>query len=314
MISKCLDHASPTQVVVQVLGGHSVESAHPFLQPRMVGVRVLDVVDPSQHADPFAQGDRPVGHAHLSGGQGDRPLSSPVRAEDRIPGQEGSQDRFDLPVVILRKDRIGGRSRPVPHDQDRNLFPGEPPFCGPAAPLSGPSRKSAPLPLVGSQEKSLVGFDDAVFLPGLQTGGQGQEPVSPQKGGFRVDPAPSGRLPDWLPFAEFLQEEHPAVLMMETRERRVRQRIEGALAPPTPETRESGRLSPWTDLRMVAIGTRGGGSHQGDHLGHQVFLVSPLDRGFQIMSLRRCHRADSSKTSLECAFLHGNHLLNQVYT
>ena len=62
MLSKCLDHAMPDQVVVQVLGGHSVEPSHPFLQPRMVGIRILDVVGACQYSDSEASIHRPVGH------------------------------------------------------------------------------------------------------------------------------------------------------------------------------------------------------------------------------------------------------------
>ena len=314
MLSKCLDHATPAQVVVQILGGHPMEPSHPFLQARMVGVRILDMVDAGQYSDSLAQVDRPVSHAYLPGRQGDGALSSSVGTENRIPGQERLQNRFDLPMVVLRKDRISGRARPVANYQDRDLLPGEPAFGGSPAPFSGPSREPAPLPLIGSQKPGLVGFDDAAFLPGLEIGGQGQESVSPQKGCFRVDPASSGRLPDRLPFVELFQEEKPAVLVMKTRKRRVRQRIEGAFASPAPESRESGRVPPWSDLRVVAMRTSGGSSHQGDHLGDQVFLVPPLDRNLEIMSLRRCHGANSSKISLECRFLHGNHLLNQAYT
>ena len=77
---------------------------------------LLDVVDAGQYADPEASIQRPVGHTYL-------------------PGQEMSEHRFDLPVVVLRKGRIGGRARPVSHHQDRHLFPGEPAFGGSTAPL-----------------------------------------------------------------------------------------------------------------------------------------------------------------------------------
>ena len=72
--------------------------------------------------------------------------------------------------MSLRKNRIGSRSRSVPDHQDGNLFPGEPPFCGPPTHFSGPSCESASLPLVGSQEQCLIGFDNLAFLPGFQTG------------------------------------------------------------------------------------------------------------------------------------------------
>ena len=141
MLSKCLDHATPAQVGVQILCGHPMEPSHPFLQPRMGGVPVMDAGDARQHPDSEASIPHPVGHAYLPGRQCDGALSSSVGAENLIPGQERLQDRFDLPMVILRKDRIRGRTRPVPHHQDRHLFPGEPSFGGSAAPFSGPSRE-----------------------------------------------------------------------------------------------------------------------------------------------------------------------------
>ena len=314
MLSKCFDHAAPAQVVVQVFGGDSMKPSHPLFQPRMVGVRILDVVDAGQNSDPLVEIQGPMAHAYLTGCQGDRAFSSPVRAKDRIPGQEGLQYRFDLPMVVLRKNRVGSRSRAIPDHQNRNLLPGEPPLCGPSTPFPGPSRKPAPLPLVGSQKPSLVGFDDSAFLPGFQAGGQGQEPVSPQKGGFRIDPASPSRLADRLPFAEFLQEEQPPVLVVQSRKGRVRQRIEGAFASSAPEAREPGSLSPSPDLRMVAMGTRGRGSDKRNHLSHKILIVPMLDRSLQLMSLCRCHGVNRSKTSLKCAFLHGDHLLNQIYT
>ena len=299
MLSECLDHATPAQIVVQVFGRHPVESSHPLFQPRMVGIRVLDMVDTAQNSDPLAQVHRPMGHAPLPSRHSDRAFSSSIRAQDRIPGQKGFQHREGLPVVILREDRIGGRARPVPDHQDGNLFPGEPPFLSPTAPFSGPSREPAPLSLVGAQKPGFVGFADAAFLSGFQTGGQGPKPVSPQKGRLRVDPAPLGRLPDRFPLAECLQVKHPPILVVQSREGRVRQCIEGARTSPAPDAREPGGLSPRSDLRMVAMGTGRGGSHQRGHLGYQVFLVSMIDRNPQIMSLRRCHGRGSSKTSLE---------------
>ena len=299
MLSECLDHATPAQIVVQVFGRHPVESSHPLFQPRMVSVRVLNVVNPGQDPDPLAQVHHPMGHAYLPSRQGDRTFPSPVRAQDRIPSQKGFQHRFDLPMVVLGKNRIGGRTRPVSDHQDGNLFPGEPSFLSPTAPFSGPSREPAPLSLVGSQKPSFVGFDDAAFLSGFQTGGQGPKPVSPQKGRLRVDPAPLGRLPDRFPLAEFLQVKHPPIFVVQSREGRVRQGIEGAMASPAPEAREPGGLSPRPDLRMVAMGTGRGSSHQGSDLVNQVFFVSPFDRNFQIVSLSRCHGRNSAKTSVE---------------
>ena len=40
-----LDKASPAQVVAQVTSDHTMESAHPFLQPTVVGIDVLDMIN-----------------------------------------------------------------------------------------------------------------------------------------------------------------------------------------------------------------------------------------------------------------------------
>ena len=66
MLSECFDDAPPAQVVLQVFRGHPMEPSHPFFQPRMVSVRVLDVVDPSQYSESLAKIHRPMGHAHIN--------------------------------------------------------------------------------------------------------------------------------------------------------------------------------------------------------------------------------------------------------
>ena len=88
-VSEPLQHASPTEVVPLILGRHSMESEHPPLQPRMVGIRVLDVKNSRQNPDPLVQVDGPVGNAKLPGCQGQRPFPSPVGDEDRVPAHEG---------------------------------------------------------------------------------------------------------------------------------------------------------------------------------------------------------------------------------
>ena len=221
MLSKCLDHATPAQRVVQVLGGHSVEASSPFFQPQLVGVLILDAVDAGQNLDPFVEIHGPMGHAHVH-----------------------------FPMVFLWKNRIGSRSRATQDHQNRNLLPGELPLCGPSTPFPGSSRKLAPLPLAGSQKSSLIGFDDSPFLPGFQAGRQGQEPLFPKKGGFRIDPAPPERLADRLPFSEFFQKEPLPVLLVQSRKDHVRQCIEGSIVSTTPEARElgdlpQGRISEW---------------------------------------------------------------------
>ena len=75
--------------VPQILGRHSIESEHPLLQPRMIGIRILDVKNSRQNPDPLVRVDGPVGNAKLPGCQGQRPFPSPVGDEDRVPAHEG---------------------------------------------------------------------------------------------------------------------------------------------------------------------------------------------------------------------------------
>ena len=78
-------------------------------------------------------------------------------------------------------------------------------------------------------------------------------------------------LPDRLSLAEFLQEEQPPVLVMQSRKKHIRQRTESALASQASEAREPCGLSPWEDLRMWQWG-HAGGNLQAKPSGHQVFL------------------------------------------
>ena len=159
MITESFQQTFPTEIMPQVFGRHSMKSQQPSFQERMVGVYILDVVNASQHPDPFAQVDCTVGYAHLSGRQGKGAFSSAVGAENRILGQKGFQDSLDRKVVVLGKDRIGCGSRAVPNHQDRNLFTGKPSFGSVTAPVSGFPGEIVSLPLVGAQEPSLVGLE-----------------------------------------------------------------------------------------------------------------------------------------------------------
>lgn len=85
MLSECFDYEPPAQIVLQIFRGHPMEPPHPSFQPRMVSVRALDVVDPGYYSDPLTEIDRPMGHAHIAGRQGDGTFFSPVGAKDRIP-------------------------------------------------------------------------------------------------------------------------------------------------------------------------------------------------------------------------------------
>ena len=118
---------------------------------------------------------------------------------------------------------------------------------------------------------SFIGFDDVTFCPSLQTGGQGQVGVS-TKDRFRIDFTSPDHLPDRFHLAELLQKEEPA-------------------GP-----------YPWPNLLVLAMEAHGTGFYQGGHLCHQVFLVSMLDHGLQVLPLRQRHGVYSLKTSSTYAY------------
>lgn len=159
MLSKCLDNETSAQVMVQVFSGYLVESSTPFIQPGMIGFRVLVMVDPYQDSNPFSEMPHSMGEAHRVGHQGNGAFSSVVRAKDRIPGQEGLQHRFDLPMVVHRKPLPS-----IPCHRDRDLLPGEPPLYGPATPFVSEACLLAPLRISETRSR---GFQRGRFPFGL---------------------------------------------------------------------------------------------------------------------------------------------------
>lgn len=67
-----LKHASPAQVVGQVLGGYTMKNSHPALQPAVVGVHVLDVKRPID-STVLAWIDGPMGNSLRLGKVGINP-------------------------------------------------------------------------------------------------------------------------------------------------------------------------------------------------------------------------------------------------
>ena len=269
-VAKPLQHTSPAEVVPQILGRHSMESEHPPLQPRVVGIRVLDVKNSHQNPDPLVQVDGPVGNAKLPGRQGQSPFPSPVGDEDRVPVHEGTQHGFNGLMVARRKDRLRGGSRAVADHQHRNLFPGQSPLRGPSSPFSRKPRKR-PLSFEGLQEVSLIRFDDPGLVPGHDRLGKGQESMPPVEGRFPVDRATPSHLSDRLPLGHHSHVVEPAVLVAKARQRGLRQRSEGPQTPLTPVAREAGGMTPRPDVGMDAMGASDRDSHQGRDLFLQTF-------------------------------------------
>ncbi len=135
--------------------------------------KLLDVVGASQDSDPLVQVHRPWATLLFRVDRAMGPFSPPSEQRTASRARRGS--------------RTGTSSR-------KSLrFASRPPrfrACPPSLP---------PLSFAGSRKPGFVGFYDAAFLPGRKTGRQGPKPVPPQKGGFGIDPASSGRFPDRTP-------------------------------------------------------------------------------------------------------------------
>src|SRR5271155_1144537 len=43
LASPCFQGSSPSQVVRQIFGGHAMEAAHPFVEPAVIGIDVVDM-------------------------------------------------------------------------------------------------------------------------------------------------------------------------------------------------------------------------------------------------------------------------------
>ncbi len=95
-----LQEPSPSQIVREIFGGHTVKPFQPFFQSAVVGVDVLDVEDALDY--PFSMGriDRPVGDPRFLG-QGEV-LGKTVVAENGVLVQDGKQCVFEsLTSVVM---------------------------------------------------------------------------------------------------------------------------------------------------------------------------------------------------------------------
>ena len=60
-----LNQSSPAEIVAQIMGGYAVETAHPFLEPAIVGIDILDMIDTRDDTLTSGQIDRAVGNPHF---------------------------------------------------------------------------------------------------------------------------------------------------------------------------------------------------------------------------------------------------------
>lgn len=96
-LAPALQPPPPAQVMLQVLGGDAMEPPHPLLEPTVVGVDVLDVVDPGDDPDTGGQVHGPMGQAErtTSTGTWSRPVP---RAWICLPRLRAGRSRWRWPL------------------------------------------------------------------------------------------------------------------------------------------------------------------------------------------------------------------------
>ena len=184
---------------------------------------------------------------------GGRIAAAGVRDEQGIP----SDDRLQrLPHAVGVEGRQGvaeGRAGAIGGDQDRHLLAREAAFAGLAA---APARLAVQLPLAlpALKHEGLVGLDDP-GKPVRRLPNRLQEAVAPAMRRARRNPAARGRRAYRLPFGQRLAERQPALLVVQTRQRRAGERAECLPAGLAPIAAQTARLAPRDRTAAAAVRT-----------------------------------------------------------
>ena len=218
-----LQHAAPAEVVLQVLGGYSVEAANPLLEATVVGVDILNVEGSVNDPDALLNIDGPMGKA---GGTGNRLIDpSAIRAKNGILVNQGAQHGRDMVCVDLLQPEIGGLPAVVAYHQHRNALPLG---AHPSAFSCGPGQFS--LPLEGLQKEGLVGLDDPALVLRAVRGRRLKKAMAPAKRGVFIDTTALARLAHAHPLDQCLSIGQPLLTFAQVRQGRARERIAGLAA------------------------------------------------------------------------------------
>ena len=154
-------------------------------------------------------------------------------AERLILSRAMTSSSASLTLSALRAGRVlaEGRAGAIGGDQDRHLLAREAAFAGLAA---APARLAVQLPLAlpALKHEGLVGLDDP-GKPVRRLPDRLQEAVAPAMRRARSNPAARGRRAYRLPFGQRLAERQPALLVVQTRQRRAGERRMSSRRPCT---------------------------------------------------------------------------------
>ena len=162
--------SAPPEIVGEVAGCHTVETAHPGFESAAIGIDVLHVIDPGDHPNASGQIDRTMGDTDFAGHSNHGPAA--VSAQNSVAGQYRFEGLEDVRPVVLFQNKVGRASCSITANQHRNLFVGQAAFGCLAATFARCSRHSFLLTLKRLAEKGFVCFGDAHQLGGFVVVGE----------------------------------------------------------------------------------------------------------------------------------------------
>src|SRR5208282_3903393 len=122
-----------------------MEAAHPFLEPAMIGIHIVDVEVGRVRARLSWRWQDVMGNASLLGEGDDGPAA--VAAELVGGCDNAAQCSCDGRPVELGQDGVNGGAGAVSRNDHRDLFGGQAALCCLAAPLACLARKIRSFPL-----------------------------------------------------------------------------------------------------------------------------------------------------------------------
>src|SRR3954454_5596663 len=248
----------PSQVVVEVFGGHTAPDAQEGLDPLMQAVDGLDVqfatYPLASRLVQYLVGDLHPGGTACQG-------RAAVGDQQGVFAENGVEHGPDGVRAVHRQDGADDRAASVGRHQDRHLLMRQAPLRGLAAAPAGLAIRRfgsglalfralpGPGALIAEQHEGFIGLDNA----GQDRAGRrgSEKAVAPAKGGAERHATALGRGDHRLAFAQRPAEVEPALLLPQPGQRRAGQRVEAPAASLAPEPPQSVGLAA-ADRRPVA--------------------------------------------------------------
>src|SRR3954451_14359931 len=257
---ECFQGPAPAQIVGEIFGGDTMEAAHPFFEPSVIGIDVVDVKIGHLRAG-LARGRQDVERDRSLEGEGND--GGAAIAAELVGGRDDTtKGGRDGRPVQLGQHRIDRGAAAVSRDDDRTLFGGEAPLGRLAASLARSTRNAGPLALEGFQNKRLIAFDNSRQILRLVQAQGFKKPVPPPEC-RRVSDVTSFRgLQNAGPVDQGASLFKPLIFLPQMGQRRFRQSVEGPPAAFAAGSWHATRLSPKRPLAAAAMGAPQAQCHQ----------------------------------------------------